>query len=93
MANQKKQFQDSIGERPPKKCNLNQDNPLVRPGSFSRDREKITRPHLGIVKMKMHFFGSLDFFASFFCQEKNEEPSRLEAKRRSVELKVSPIFN
>ena len=41
----------------------------------------------------MLLVGSLDFFASFFCYEKNEEPSRLEAKRRSVELKVSPRFN
>jgi len=47
-----------------------------------RTCSKITRPHLVIVKMKMLFFGSLDFFASFFCQEKNEEPSRLEANSK-----------
>jgi hypothetical protein len=69
-----------VGKWPSKKGNLNQSNRLVRPGSFSRGREKITRPHLVIVKMKMLFFGSLDFFASFFGQAKNEEPSRLEAK-------------
>jgi hypothetical protein len=28
----------------------------------------------------MHFFDSLDLFASFLHQGKNEEPSRLEAK-------------
>jgi hypothetical protein len=32
--------------------------------------------------MKMLFFGSLDFFASFLGQAKNEEPSRLEAKNK-----------
>jgi len=37
-------------------------------------------------------FGSLEFFASFLDQAKNEEPSRLEAKRSSAKLKVSPIF-
>jgi len=66
---------------------MNQSNHIVRPGSFSRGREKITRPHLVIVKMKMLFFGSLDFFASFFGQAKNEEPSRLEAKRSEVKSK------
>ena len=71
---------------------MNQNNHLVRPGSFSRGREKITRPHLVIVKMKMLFFESLDFFASFLGQAKNEEPSRLEAKHKLVELKVSPKF-
>ena len=59
---------------------MNQNNHLVRPGSFSRGREKITLPHLVIVKMKMLLLESLDFFASFFGQAKNEEPSRLEAK-------------
>jgi hypothetical protein len=81
------------GKWPPNKGNRNQNNHLARPGSFSRGREKITRPRLVIVKMMMLLVGSLDFFASFFCYEKNEEPSRLEAKRRSVELKVSPRFN
>jgi hypothetical protein len=74
-----------------KEKQLNRNNRLVRPGSFSRGREKITRPHLVIVKMKMLFFGSLDFFASFFGQAKNEEPSRLEAKSRSAEVKVSTL--
>jgi hypothetical protein len=69
---------------------LNQNNRLVRPGSFSRGGEKITRPHLVIVKMKMLLLESLDFFASFFGQAKNEEPSRLEAKCRSE--KQSPFW-
>jgi hypothetical protein len=37
------------------------------------------------------FFESLDFFASFFGQAKNEEPSRLKAKRRSAERKISTL--
>ncbi len=76
-----------VGKWPPNKGNLNQNNHLARPGSFSRGREKITRPRLVIVKMMMLLFGSLDFFASFLGQAKNEEPSRLEAKRRLAELK------
>jgi len=32
--------------------------------------------------MMMLFFGSLDFFASFLHQGKNEEPSRLKAKSK-----------
>jgi hypothetical protein len=67
-----------------KKRNMNRSYHLERPGSFSLGREKITRPHLVIAKMKISFFESLDFFASFFGQAKNEEPSRLEAKSNLI---------
>jgi len=45
-----------------------------------RTCSKITRSHLCIVKMKNTFILSLEFFASFLFQDKNEEPSRLKAK-------------
>jgi hypothetical protein len=47
-----------------------------------RTCSKIIRPQLAIEKMKILFFWHHDFFASFWGQVKNEDPSRLEMKNK-----------
>ena len=49
-----------------------------------RTCSKITWPHLGYESGEYYFTFRLDFFASFFYQEKNDEPKRLERESKQI---------
>ncbi len=64
--------EDKLTEWPHGKPSLARNQALVSVGKL-RTCSKITRPHLGLMRDGGGFLWSLDFFASFLGQAKNDD--------------------